>query len=305
MKVKNYDVTIYTSMDIQKTKIRNFGILPPEKGAFTIETPEDIPKMHSMIMVSGKRGCGKWVATANFMKKLRDLGLMDRFLLISPTYNSNRQIWDIAGIDEMDVYEPEIDVLKTIIGAVEAEKEEWESFLIEKQQYMEFKREIRRKPITAIDDEILIQYQDLGFFDGPPVWKYQKEVPPRLFLCIDDCMGTDLFKPRAKLINFCIKHRHIADGLGISVAMLVQSYCAIGGVPRPIRENTTMLLLFKCKDENQRKKIHEEIGADIDLEKFDKMYTYAKEEPFSFLTVDFNPKAPEKQFRKQFDEYLN
>jgi len=59
MKVKNYDVTIYTSMDIQKTKIRNFGILPPEKGAFTIETPEDIPKMHSMIMVSGKRGCGK------------------------------------------------------------------------------------------------------------------------------------------------------------------------------------------------------------------------------------------------------
>ena len=66
-------------------------------------------------------------------------------------------------------------------------------------------------------------YQDLGFFEGAPVWKYRKEVPPRLFLIIDDCMGTDLMKPRAKLINFCIKHRHIADGLGVSVAMLVQS----------------------------------------------------------------------------------
>ena len=118
-------------------------------------------------------------------------------------------------------------------------------------------------------------------------------------------MGTDLFKPRAKLINFCIKHRHIADGLGISVAMLVQSYCAIGGVPRPIRENTTLLLLFKCKDENQRKKIHEEIGSDVDLDKFDAMYTYATEEPFSFLTVDFNPKSPDKQYRKQFDTFLN
>ena len=87
--------------------------------------------------------------------------------------------------------------------------------------------------------------------------------------------------------------------------MLVQSYCAIGGVPRPIRENTTLLLLFKCKDENQRKKIHEEIGADVDLEKFDAMFNYATEEPFNFLTVDFNPKEKEKQFRKNFDEYLN
>ena len=116
---------------IIKTKIRNFGITPPEKGAFTIDTPEDIPKMHTMMMVSGKRGGGKSVATANFMRKLRDLKLMDRFFLITPTYNSNRQLWDIAEIDEMDVYEPEINVLKTIIGLVEAEKKEWDLFLIQ------------------------------------------------------------------------------------------------------------------------------------------------------------------------------
>ena len=291
--------------DITKTKIKNFKIQPPEKGAFTIETPPDIPKMHCMMMVSGKRGGGKSVSVANFVKKLKDLGLMDRVLLITPTYNSNKQIWDIAQIDEMDVYEPEVTVLQTIIGVVEAEKEEWEMFLAQKQQYKEFKREIKRKPITEIDEDLLLEYQDLGFFEGPPIWKYAKEVPPRLFLIIDDCMGTDLMKPRAKLINFCIKHRHIADGLGISVAMLVQSYCAIGGVPRPIRENTTLLLLFKCKDENQRKKIHEEIGADVDLEKFDAMFNYATQEPFNFLMVDFNPKDKEKQHRKNFDEYLN
>ena len=55
--------------NIQKTKIRNFGITPPEKGAFTIETPPDIPKMHCMMMVSGKRGGGKSVSVANFVKK--------------------------------------------------------------------------------------------------------------------------------------------------------------------------------------------------------------------------------------------
>tara|TARA_Y100000114_G_C11731634_1_gene313922 strand:- start:307 stop:1188 length:882 start_codon:yes stop_codon:yes gene_type:complete len=290
--------------NIKKTHIKNFKIKPPDKGAFTIETPEDIPKMHCMMMVSGKRGGGKSVATANFVRKLKDLALVDRCLLITPTYNSNKQIWDIADIADEDVYEPEINVLQDIIKLVEAEKTEWDLFLIQKEQYKQFKREIRKKPITEIDEELLLEYQEMGFFEGAPEWKYAKEVPPRLFLVIDDCMGTDLMKPRGRLINFCIKHRHIADGLGISVAMLVQSYCALGGVPRPIRENTTLLLLFKCKDENQRKKIHEEIGADVDLEKFDEMYTYATEEPFSFLLVDFNPKKPEKQFRKQFDEYL-
>ena len=292
-------------MEIRKTKIKNFKIQPPEKGAFTIPTPPDIPKLHTMMMVSGKRGGGKSVAVANYVKKLKDSQLMDRVLLITPTYNSNRQIWDIAEIDEGDVYEPEIHVLKEVLALIEAEKSEWDLFLIQKEQYKQFKKDIKRRPITEIDPELLLEYQDLGFFEGPPTWKYAKEVPPRLFLIIDDCMGTDLMKPRGRLINFCIKHRHIADGLGISVAMLVQSYCAVGGVPRPIRENTTLLLLFKLKDENQRKKIHEEIGADIDLEKFDSMFSYATEEPFSFLTVDFNPVDKEKQFRKQFDEYLN
>jgi len=72
-------------MEIQKTKIRNFKIQPPEKGAFTIPTPPDIPKLHTMMMVSGKRGGGKSVAVANFVKKLKDSQLMDRVLLITPT----------------------------------------------------------------------------------------------------------------------------------------------------------------------------------------------------------------------------
>ena len=128
-------------MEIKKTHIKNFGIKPPDKGAFTIETPQDIPKMHCMMMVSGKRGGGKSCSVANFVKKLKDLQLMDRVLLITPTYNSNRQIWDIADIDEGDVYEPEITVLQDIIRLVEAEKSEWDLFLIQKQQYKEFKRE--------------------------------------------------------------------------------------------------------------------------------------------------------------------
>ena len=121
-------------------------------------------------------------------------------------------------------------------------------------------------------------------------------------------MGTDLFKPRGGLVNFCIKHRHIADGLGISVAMLTQSYCAANGegLPRPIRENTTCLCLFKsaAQHKSQLEKIHNEIGSDIDLEKFDRFFKHATSKPYGFLFIDFNPKDKSKQFRSGFDEYL-
>ena len=291
--------------DIRKTKIKNFGIKPPAKGAFTIETPEDIPKLHSLLMVTAKRGGGKSVAVANYVKKLRDLELMDRVLLITPTYDSNKTIWDIADIDEdEDVYEPTIDVLRKIIALVDAERMEWDLFLAQKKLYKQFKRDMRQKPITIIDEDTLMEYQDMDFFEGPPEWKYRNEVPPRLFLIIDDCMGTDMYKPRGGLTNFCIKHRHIGKGLGISVAMLNQSYCAVGGVARPIRESTTHLMLFKNKDENQVKQIHEEIGSDVDVEKFDRMFKYATEEQFNFLFIDFAPKSERQRFRRNFDEYL-
>jgi hypothetical protein len=97
----------------------------------------------------------------------------------------------------------------------------------------------------------------------------------------------------------------VAKGMGLSICLLVQSYCAIGGIPRPIRENCTVALFFKCKDDNQIKKIHQEIGADVDLDQWDKLYKYATAEPFGFLCVDFHPKDKAKTFRKNFNEYLS
>ena len=56
---------------------------------------------------------------------------------------------------------------------------------------------------------------------------------------------------------------------------------------------------------NHLKKVHEEIGSDVDLEQFDKILTYATSKPFGFLTVDFNAKTPEQTFRCCYNEYLS
>ena len=295
-----------------KSKKIHWPIELPKKSAFAIDTPPDINKLHCLMLLSGKRGGGKSVAVTSYVKKLRDLNLMQRTLLITPTYNSNKEIFAPLKLNpEEDVLEPTTDALKRVVATVEAEKKEYDKYWEDLKKYKQFSKYLSSNtPVEGIPSELLMSLMDINF--EPPKYKYSACVgtnphPPRLFLIIDDCMGTDMFKPRGGLTNFCIKHRHIADGLGISVAMLVQSYCAIGGVPRPIRENCTCLCLFKSAAQHgtQLEKIHSEIGTDVNLEIFDRLFSYATSKPFGFLFVDFNPKDKDKQFRSGFDEFIS
>ena len=212
-----------------RSKKIHWPIELPKKSAFAIDTPPDINKLHCLMLLSGKRGGGKSVAVASYVKKLRDLDLMQRVLLITPTYNSNKEIFAPLKLNaDEDVLEPTTDALQRVISIVEKEKKEYDEFLEKKKKYRQFQKYLNSNtPIEGIPSDLLLSLMDGDF--GPPKYKYKDEShPPRLFLIIDDCMGSDLFKPRGGLVQFCIKHRHIADGLGISVAMLVQSYCAVG-----------------------------------------------------------------------------
>ena len=306
-------------MEIKVKKIEGMDIKPPKKSAFQIPTDEHYPKMHSINIFNGRRGSGKSVAVANLIKIGKSRGYIDKCWLISPTYYSNKEIWDIADIkhEEEDkdgekieeVLEPDVNVLKKIVKLVDAERLDWENHLTQLKRYKEFKKDLN-KDLYLCDPEKLIDYFDMGFMengDQKPEWKYKHDGPARCAVILDDVIGTDLMKPRAGLMNFCIKHRHIAKGTGISVFLLSQSYCCLGGVPRPIRENCTHLHLFKMKDENQLEKIHQEIGCDAELEKFDAIFQHATKEPHQFLTIDFTVKNDEehKRFRKNFNEYLN
>lgn len=291
---------------LTRQKIGKFKTKLPDKSAFTIETESDFPKLHTLTVASGKRGGGKSVAVANFVRECRQRGYYDRVLLITPTYASNKSIWDICEIDEEDVYEPTVGVLRDIIKIIEAEREEWDLFLAKKEVYKQYKNDMKNKPVDKIPEDDMLMYLELGYLDREqPTWKYKKEVPPRLGLIIDDAMGTDLYrKPSAGLTKFLIAHRHQGDGLGISVFMLVQSYCSKDGVPRPVRENTTHLMLFRISDEKQIAKVKEECDLPITADEWNSMCSQAHAKPFNFLYVDFSPKCKQKMFRDGFDEYI-
>ena len=64
-------------------------------------------------------------------------------------------------------------------------------------------------------------------------------------------------------------------------------------------------MLWKVKDKNQRAKIIEEAGLDISEEQLFGMLDHCISEPYGFLTIDFQSKVPEHQFRKCFKAFLN
>jgi hypothetical protein len=288
-------------------QINKFKTILPKKGAFTIDTDDDFMKLHTLCVASGKRGGGKSVAVANLVKEAKDKGYFDKVYLVTPTYESNKSIWEIADIQEEDIYEPDINVLNVIKQNVETERQEWDDFLKRKALYKKYKKDIQNTPFDKIKSSDILSYLEQGFFDFEfnDKWKYGKERPPRLAVVIDDCMGTDLMTKRtAGLTNLCIRHRHIGKGLGISIFMLVQSYCSRDGIARPIRENTTHLMLFKINDENQIKKVKEESDLPVEDEEWTAMCNHAHSKPFNFLFIDFSPKCETKRFRDGMDSYI-
>ena len=277
----------------------------PKKSEFAIETTDDYPKLHSLMVINGKRGGGKTLALCNFLKEAKKKHYL--VLVITPTYNSNKEIWNICDIDKDDVYDPVPGAIKKIMARCEAEMDEWELFLAKKKLYKQYLKEMgpSGKPIHKIDEDTLIQYYEFNFFQEAPEWKYPVEQPPRVAVVLDDCLNSPVMtRPSEGLCNLAIRHRHIMSGAGISIFMLVQSYCCLGGVPRCIRENATHLLLFKINQEQQIKKIKEEADLPITDEEFNEMLNIAHSEPYQFLMLDFSAKSPTKMFRKGWNQYL-
>ena len=276
----------------------------PEKQAFTIDTKPDFIKLNTLMILNGKRGGGKTLSLCNFLKEAKKNNYCDRTLVVTPTYNSNKQIWDIAGVEEEDIVEPESGAIKRILEICNAEKAEWDNFLEKKRLYKQFKKDNKR-PIHLIADDDLIKYMEYNFYQEPPKWKYPVEQVPRIHVVLDDCLNSPVMtRPKEGLCNLAIRHRHIMDGAGISLYMLVQSYACQGGVPRVIRENCTHLLLFKLNQEKQIQKIYEEADLDIPEEEFRGMLNYCHEEPYQFLMMDFASKCKTKRFRKGFNQYI-
>ena len=274
-------------------------------------TPIDSFKQPALHMVVGQRTSGKSFLTSKILAQAKKDQTFDRIYIVTPSFNSNKSYFG-KYINEEDVYDPTRDSISNVIKSVEADRDEFESYLAKKRMYVEFKKD-RNKSVNHIDEDDLLYYYENDFFTEQPKWKYRKEEPPKSLLILDDCLGSPAILQSSGLTQVSCLNRHLAPlkenhsnrtACGLAVIILTQSYRMNNGISRVLRENVSLLTLFKNKQQKQMDAIREELANVVDEDKFTKAYEYATAEKYGSLTIDFCPKTLSHQFRKNLNELI-
>jgi hypothetical protein len=309
----------HIKMGIQTKSVPEAKIKVVTGTAFQTETAPHLPKLPMMCLANGKRGSGKSTAVTNLLRMYKETGTMDRVLIISPTFNSNKKLMAQLDIKEEDVFSDpdEPGLIQKIIAVVEAERDEYLRYLHLRNHYQKIMKMIRtgQVPMNPEDfDDYLMSYYDpvnnTFSMPKPKYPRYEQGKPPILALFIDDSMCSKLMTNR-KFPALIMRHRHLGDfptggAVGLSVFIALQTYKANSGVPKCVRNQATSICLFRSKDKSELKGVAESFSGEIETETFLELYEKATaESPHDFLFVDLHKKKEQpSMFRRNFDEYL-
>jgi len=221
-------------------------------------TPIESFKQPALHMIVGQRTAGKSYLTSKILAQAKKDKTFDRIYIITPSFNSNKSYFG-KYINEEDVYDPTRDSISQVIKSVESDRDSFEEFINKKKMYAEFKKN-KNKAVESIDEDDLIYYYENDFFTEPPRWKYSKEEPPKSLLILDDCLGSPAILQSSGLTKIATLNRHVAplkenhsnrSACGLAVMILTQSYRMNNGISRVLRENVSLLTLFKINNRNR------------------------------------------------------
>ncbi len=298
-------------MKVKKLNIYNQN---PDKGVSNeYSTPPDAFRQPCLWYISAVRNSGKSYLCSKFLAQAKKDKTFHKIYMITPSFASNRSYFG-KYVDEEDVFEPTKESISNVIERVEADRDEWEEYLEQKERYKDFVKMMKqKKPISHYNEDDLLMYYDMGFMEEPPKYKYNE--PVKSLLILDDVINSPAILQSSGLGKLATLNRHIAplkkeynnrSACGLAVIILSQSYrCGSGqGIGRLIRENLSLFTLFENKQEKQMQAIEDEIGSVIDINKFREAYKIATKEKYGNLTIDFSAKCPSKIFRKNLNECI-
>ena len=224
--------------------IKRYPITVPKSNAFQYATPEHQIKLHTLMLAIGKRGAGKTVAITSMLKNLQRDKVLDRLFLITPTWESNKEAFRGLPIDEQDVFHDpdDLSALDEIIKRVEQEGKDLEEYKnkvrVKRKMEAAMKQMKSDDDVDNIDPDLLLNALYNGVLDQAEPEHRWKGRAPICILFVDDSVGSRLLDSR-KFLNFCLKHRHIGGGLGVSVIVASQAYTTQqGGIPKSLRGTT-------------------------------------------------------------------
>lgn len=242
------------------------------------------------------RGGGKTFNVVKIIKEFEEAQMKTndgirhqiRTILISPTYDANKGLFDnLKSLSSSDIYEEYTEeTLEGIISDVKGIIDEVELFKIYKDAY----QLIQRTPKERIRDlfrerpDVIETLKTYDFKTPTQVaenFRYTEK--PITFIILDDLMGSNAFnrKTQSLLKYWLIKNRHIFT----SFFILVQS---MKSVPKDIRLNCNVFYIAKFSNKKMiLNDLYEEVSSILKPEEFENIYDFAiNSNKYGALVID-------------------
>jgi hypothetical protein len=155
-----------------------------------------------------------------------------------------------------------------------------------------------RTDVDGLTIDELWMLEEMGF--QKPTTDY-KHGHPSYCVCFDDLIGSKtVYSANCKgaTSSFFILHRHL------SCSVFLLSQVMANGIPRQIRSNISLFILFACKSDTLRKAIAEEVAFKVSPDKLLEVWDFATGDAHSFLMVDSDTSDNRLMFRKNFTELI-
>jgi len=284
--------------------VKGLQIVPPKETSGAYETSPDMPKMHCVTVIVGKRAAGKSVAAINLIEKMG----YDYTIAVSPTMNSNKELMSRLNIEHTFDDPDDATTIDKIKDIVNGEARDLERYKYEMKEYNKLMKDIREG--QNIGDDLMLKFFDNDFVKPKHRWNGKK---PRIAVLFDDMLGSGMYSKPRKINALSTYSRHLGQleeggSIGVSLFFLIQSFkCQTGGLNRVIRNQCTQLIVFKTKDNKELDDIADSCGGEISKDKFIQVYDYAIEtggdHPFLFIDLHKKPNHP-SMFRVNFDKFI-
>lgn len=285
-------------MSIKVEKLPNLGITNFKvRQAEPRRVPEGMPALHFLGLVVGSRGSGKTNAVLNLCKLYNQTGTFDKIYLFSPTFHNDPKYGYFMSLAKrVRVFtEYTNEIFKSVVEEIKADIDEYKRYEAAKKAYELFLR--WERPIAEFPPDLLLELSMNDFQPPQSEW----DAMPTSLIIFDDLVGNkELYtsNPKGVMPSFAILHRHLLT------SMLFLSQVYKGGLPRQLRNNLSLLMLFSNKSPEMMKEVSLEMASHIKPEQFVELWERATQQRHDFLMVDFDTKKDKYRFRQNFDTLL-
>lgn len=264
--------------------------------------PLEMPRLHILGAIIGGRGSGKTTAALKLLKMYVAAGSYDKIFWYSPT--AKREDKMAGFVEYCRKKDVEVRIYDTYGDAQFQELQAWMGGEIDAykrylQQLAVWQRFVRAKSSDHLSVEDLIALDNMDWKRPTSTYKHY----PSFCLVLDDQAGKkDVFASNCKnqMSNFMILHRH----LSCSVLCLLQ--IVANGLPRQLRSNISMWMLFPCKSATLKRAVCEELAFKMGADELMRAWDYATTQGkgHDFLMLDYDEPDPARMMRKNFTHYL-